>query len=25
VVDQPVNGRRRGHGVLENPVPLREH
>ena len=25
VVDQPVNGRRRSHGVLENPVLLGEH
>jgi len=25
VVDDPVDGRRRGHGVLEYPVPLGEH
>jgi len=25
VVDDPIDGRRCGHGVLENPVPLGEH
>ena len=25
MMDQPVNRGRRGHGILENPIPLTEH